>query len=202
MYYYHMPVTFKSAGFSPEQCKALSVVESILPVNQKKVQNVIPTLDEICTTGSLFIIEGKISTAKIPRGNKWLWNQSRARKETKDITGTMKLLFFKLNTRKSRAAPHAPYPPPLKVWVFIVNCSKDKTYSVLWCERGFKEQISTIKPQKEILLEDLLFLRPYVSESAACTFGWSEHCDTESLRFEEFLNTAFTTWDHDLLLNI
>lgn len=199
--------TFNNKGFSPEQCKALSVIESVLPI--KQTRTTMPTLEEICKTGSLFILEGKISTSKIPRGNKWLWNQSRARKETKDSSSSTKLLFFKLNTRKSRAAPNAPYPPPLKVWVFIVTSTFEKTHSVLWCERGFNEAKTDLPKEedeelefddfviepKDVSLEELQFLRPFLSDTTATALGWETNYNCESLQFDEFLNNVFTTWD-------
>lgn len=185
---------FNTTGFSPEQCKALSVLRRRLPLDRNTVVQQLPSAIEMCQTGKILVTEGHISTSNIPRGENWLWNQSRARQHAVDRNATVKILFCKLNTRRTKFAPPTENVPSLKIWIFHLDYqNSEEKYSAIWCERGFKD---TYVPQEnhyfdypiepapsanivgsdsceELSIHELQFLRPFVSESVAISLGWA-----------------------------
>jgi len=173
--------TFYSNGFTPEECRALFVVEQILPISMQQFIKA-PTVEDLCVSGSITCIQGKLTTKKLPREKSWLWNQSRAPSKTKDVTGSINLQFNKFNTRKSTRTPNAPQPPRLKIWLFTLTYNTGEVCSVVWCEKGFPsvrnlstkapEQVEDNELSEDLSLSDLKFLRPFVSEDIAESLGW------------------------------
>lgn len=187
-----MKPIFHTVGFSPEQSKALSILRRKLPLDRNCVIPQLPPAHEMCQTGKILVVEGHILTSNIPRGENWLWNQSRARQQACDRNGTMKIQFCKLNTRKTKVAPPTQVTPSLKIWIFHLHYQNSEKYSAIWCEKGFKESSYTQDSQyffdypssssnivgsdscEELSIHQFQFLRPFVSDSVAISLGWAE----------------------------
>jgi len=186
-----MVTTFNRKGFTPEQCRALFVVEQVLTISMRQFMSV-PEVEELCVLGSITFIQGKLTTKRLPREKYWLWNQSRAPSRTVDSTGSINLQFNKFNTRKSTTTPNGPQPPILKIWLFTLTYTyTGEVYSIIWCEKGFPPK-KTLEPPvsleqeskpDDLCLADLKFLRPFVSEDIAETFGWNQpvHAEHEEM---------------------
>lgn len=155
---------FRASGLTNEQRNALRVLESVFPLEEENITDV-PPLAQLCTRGSIHYIEGHLSTMNLPRGDDWLWNQSRPKHETQDTEMNIKVSFFKLNTRKSRSTRNIQNPPPIKIWIFLLDTG-EKLCSVIWCERGYDNS------REELSLEQLQFLSPFVTEEVAISLGW------------------------------
>ena len=99
-------------------------------------------------------------------GQDWRWNQSIAN-ITFNITPTEKVIIRKLNTR--RRNPQVGEFPSYKVWIYqIYKEDEEKPYLYfLWCEKGLRP----ISPET-VTLEDLAFLKPFISEELARGFSW------------------------------
>mmetsp|Transcript_36727 Transcript_36727/g.63085 ORF Transcript_36727/g.63085 Transcript_36727/m.63085 type:complete len:200 (+) Transcript_36727:103-702(+) len=178
---------FANATVAPEQKKALTVLERSLPF-----------LNEMLFTGVLepamflvddqkFFCSHEITAQQLPRGS-WLWNQSRTKQTVRDNSDSLIVSFYKLNTRRS--TPRHDPAPAYKVWVYRITFLDGKKDSVTfyWCERGKKPEYLDEK-----LLQNLSFLRPYVSQSTATEFGWiRQEGYSPSTNKDEFLNVKNT----------
>lgn len=153
-------------SLTPEQTRALSVLEDALPVIKTTSVPCVPPLEETTISDNRLFILQNISTSSLPRGDTWLWNQSRARQKITDFTKNIFVSFYKLNTR---SAKHVRVDPPnYKMWVFNLSIQPyNKQLTFLWCERG-----QVRPPIDELNLEDLDFLAPFLVVSQAEEFGW------------------------------
>merc|ERR1711907_504703 len=149
------------------------------------------TLQHIQTNNSFFS-DNILKTSSLPTRPGWVWNQSRSRKTIHQFG--WEICFYKVNVRQAKYSPITP--PSFKVWIFYVK-SLTETFSFLWCEKGCSKLDSVIdsvpmthscRPGNicpsdfEVLqmndlivpvtLQDLSFLKPYVSTSSACAFAW------------------------------
>lgn len=162
---------FARDACSPEQSRALDVLEEALPMIRDLAVAESPTLDEICVKDAKFFLPHTISTSDIPRGSGWVWNQSRAKSTILDLTKNIKMCFYKLNTRKIKSSEVVP--PPHKIWIFVLHIMpSDKFYSFLWCERGFNSDIETNPSIDDLSLEEFAFLKPFISAELAESLGW------------------------------
>lgn len=190
---------FGREGCSPEQSRAMDVLEEALPLIKELAVAEQPNLDELCITNAKFFFPGKITTASIPRGNGWVWNQSRAKITMNDLTENIELCFYKLNTRKIKTSE----VPHYKIWVFTLHIlPPSKCFSFLWCERGIEpidtnnnnetnkdvnDEINTdgfyenpdtqdvdvkLPDFDELSLAEFAFLKPFISEEIAKSLGW------------------------------
>lgn len=156
----------RSSSFTPEQSRALTVLEDTLPLIKTISVPSVPPLEETTISDNRIFILQNVSTASLPRGDTWLWNQSRARKKVTDLTGNVFVSFYKLNTRSAR---HVSVDPPnYKMWVFNLNIQPhNKNLTFLWCERGQS------RPSiDELQIEDFGFLAPFLGFAQAEEFGW------------------------------
>ena len=177
---------FSREACSPEQSRALDVLEEAIPLIKELAVSEIPTLDDLCIKDAKYFLATTITTSDIPRGNNWVWNQSRAKIATQDLTENIKLSFHKLNTRKIKSSTTPPFH---KLWVFSLHIMPpDKHYSFLWCERGLEkaaeltDEIVQTSPEKtspenspsidDLCLKEFSFLSPFVSEEIATSLGW------------------------------
>merc|ERR1712137_125015 len=118
-----------------------------------------PCLQTATTQDNKMFFHHKVNTASLPRGDTWLWNQSRSRKTITDYTGNITLSFYKLNTRTSKQ--HATIAPNHKMWVSnLTILPQNKEISFVWCERG--HQASSFDSLVEFDLSDLDFLTPLI----------------------------------------
>lgn|SRR3990167_1147866 len=121
-----------------------------------------------------------ISTASLPRGSTWCWNQSNAKVFTQLDPSTI-LVFRKISTKKKTTSVVSA--PSYKVWLYEVQRIGLCNQYFLWCEKGLereiefteKEGVSTeigiIFPEL-ISTESLSFLSPFVEEHLAKELGW------------------------------
>lgn len=157
----------KNSSFSPEQTKAIRVLEDELPNIKLLTSHSVPMLEELVEQNSKFFVFRKLSTSGLPRGNSWLWNQSRSRKIIKDYTGNIQVSFYKLNTRNKNSNVIAPN---YKIWVFNITIQpNNKVFSFLWCERG---EMSKIPDIDDLNIQDFDFLAPFLCVPCAMEFGW------------------------------
>lgn len=157
----------KPRHFSPEQLKALRVLEDELSNIKQLTITSVPMLDELVLQDSKFFIHKKISTSVLPRTNAWLWNQSRARQTITDYTGNIHVSFFKLNTRNKNSHELSPN---YKIWVFNITIQpNNKVISFVWCERG---EIPLPIDIDVLKIEDFDFLAPFLCVPCAMEFGW------------------------------
>ena len=160
-------------SLTPEQQKALSVLEHHLKSFHETIGAPPEALEEICQTNAFLFSRAALGTINLPRGVNWLWNKSKATKFAR--TENYEVAFYKLNTRKARRTCEFE-APMYKLWIFEVKIAdtgieeNDKIYG-LWCERGDEEPASRIEIQV-VNLEDLSFLSPYTTVESAKTFGW------------------------------
>merc|ERR1711939_309455 len=141
--------------------------------------------------GSTFFTDCILKTSSLPTKPGWIWNQSRSRKTVHQFG--WEICFYKANVRQAKYSPVTP--PSFKVWIFLVKSYADQ-FSFLWCEKGCQpapsfEEIPcprAILPKPgsrscneftpyhpdvvSVTLQDLSFLKPYVSHHTAQAFAW------------------------------
>lgn len=154
------------------------------------------TLTDI-ETDFTFFTNQQLKTSLLPKGRGWIWNQSRSRK-TVQLRG-YEICFYKVNARIIKYSPYTA--PSYKVWIYHIKHGIEQ-FSFFWCEKGNDEASAVIqndpfqllsipssKPQFRassspekfepdynrvvpVTLEELSFLKPYVSSNTASVFGW------------------------------
>jgi len=164
-----------------EEMAAFQVLRANLDGWRNKLSRVL-CLETMCANDSKIFVKEVVKTATLPKSSGWLWNQSRSRKTIS--IGEYQVCFYKLNTRTSKTSPRSP--PPYKLWVFNIRCGQEK-FSFLWCEKGepVSSPLYSLLPPSiphscyqectelvQVTLSELAFLRPFVSQNTASSFGW------------------------------
>ena len=119
------------------------------PEDRRALQNLLAVLDksninhtimssDVWTENRLSFFSLPFATKRIPSGNNWRWNQSRAKKEIYLQQYNAQVVIAKLIARKTKDSDTAPN---YKLWQFTVTFlySKREPLVVLWCEKGRKE---------------------------------------------------------------
>lgn len=131
---------FDRTNLTPEQCRAIGVLEENFSKWTTSIQNEPLTLEMISTQDIMLFTELAVSTSSLPRGDTWSWNQSRARQNVTSFHGNISVCFYKLSTRKTPKATEKA--PLIKVWIFNIIIpilgDRDKPVNFLWCERGIE----------------------------------------------------------------
>ena len=159
-------MNFNTQHLSPEQSAAVSHLTDALKDRYSAISREELTLESVTTTNNKVLVRGDLTTAAIPKGELWIWNQSRGKQKCCCDDPSINVLFYKLNTKKARQ--YTIPPPPFKLWVFRVSFNNldNEQYTFYWCEKG-REELD------QRLLADLRFLEPFVDASCAAEFGWS-----------------------------
>ena len=145
---------FQRPKLSREQSKALTVLEENLSNIKELTEQSMVCLNVLSTQDYKGFFFRKVNTPDLPRGDTWLWNQSRSRKQVKDYTGNINLSFYKLNTRSSQN--HASIAPNNKIWVFnLTILPNNKEIAFVWCERGQEKNVDSFSA---LDISDLTFL--------------------------------------------
>jgi len=163
-----------------EEMRALEVLKHHLRTWKDNVVHPCSlTVDVICETGKMLFVRECLKTSSLPRGEAWIWNQSRSRKVINLDDEGIQVCFYKVNSRlaKGLIARTRPY----KLWVYNMTIQNEEV-SFLWCEKGDQTRYAAAAPtddmmdfQMEILpvtLQDLSFLKPFVTNYTATAFGW------------------------------
>lgn len=131
---------FDRANLTPEQCRAIGVLEENFSKWTTAIENDPLTLEKISTQDVMFFTELAVSTSSLPRGEVWSWNQSRARQTITSYHGKINVCFYKLSTRKTPKSTEKA--PLIKVWIFNIIIpilgERDKPVNFVWCERGIE----------------------------------------------------------------
>ena len=162
---------FCRRGLSNEQCLALDILEQHIPLfNSAIFSDLILdakdlSMENIFPQGSIFFYDGHLKTSNIPREKHWKWNKSRGIASLNDTCNLMNVSFYKLNSKTLR---HERSSPNLKVWVFnMINLENSMEFGLFWCQKGYTEP-----SLDDSLLNDLSFLREFVSTDTALDLGW------------------------------
>merc|ERR1711907_497504 len=126
---------FDTERLRREERKALEVLVSNW--NARHTRTEILCLEQIIT-GKTFFTINTFKTSMLPKGQGWVWNQSRSRNTIQRFGHQID--FYKVNARKAKYSPYS-VAPSYKVWIFHIK-SDSEGFSFLWCERG-----QTISPQ-------------------------------------------------------
>lgn len=109
----------------------------------------------------------------LPREYGWIWTQSNG-KASIVIDEVTVVTLRKLNPRR-RASISNEKPPSYKIWLFEVKIKGERSWYLVWCERGvdngIKTEIGLVFPQK-LTMEDFAFLYPFTDAQSAMEFGW------------------------------
>merc|ERR1711907_159590 len=155
------------------------------------------TLQHIQTNNSFFS-DNQLKTSFLPTRPGWVWNQSRSRKTVHQFG--WEICFYKANVRQAKYSPISP--PSCKVWIFhIKSCSESFCFLwcekgiPTSSSSTFKPEFNSFTTTKThhrpgnihacdfelfqidefivpVTLQDLSFLKPFVSSSSACAFEW------------------------------
>lgn len=113
---------------SPEQHRALEVLQNADLSTPKKEALELTT---ILQHNSKFHSMKNLSTKDLPKGDYWIWNQSRRRETVSSDSITV--CFYKLS---AKVKPKRSFMNPgYKLWVFNIE-SKSLKSTLLWCEKG------------------------------------------------------------------
>ena len=173
---------FSRYNLSQEQSKALTVFEQnfkYFKLSQTKSLDTIRSCN-IFEEGTRLYFDNHISPGLLPKEYSWKWNQSGAKCEVVDKFGDIKITFFKVNSRKAKNI-NLPIPQ-YKLWIFnITILSRQNVYlSFLWCEKGYSNYLLD-----DTLLNELSFLKDFVSREHAEEFGWISKTSTSIFNFSE-----------------
>ena len=126
----------KPRCLAPEQQRALSKLEELFPlIRPHTLQTTVPSMTDLCLEGNAMFVNFHVNCSDLPRGNGWHWNQSRNRLQTRDTTGCMDVVFFKLVSRRFTAAQRKKQC--MKLWIYQIAVPELRKYvTVLWCEKG------------------------------------------------------------------
>jgi hypothetical protein len=138
-------------SYKPEQLRALEVLQESMHQWDKLYFPVLP--DKMFPTG--FKAFFNPSQTSLPHGESWVWNQSNAKMQIE--WDDCSVLMQKMNTRRKKNAPKAPF---YKIWLFTVTSANNKQEkSFLWCEKGTEPKDNSLsqefqppehsKPEKE-----------------------------------------------------
>merc|ERR1711943_62816 len=131
------------------------------------------TLDLITEHDRQLFINQTIQNSQLPRGGDWLWNQSRAKVLVDNFLDNYSVEFFKLNNRRTRTCTTTI--PSYKIWIYLIGVTRQpQSFTFIWCEKGRKNELNTTSTRQldSELLQELNFLRRFVSQETASEFGW------------------------------
>lgn len=161
-------VHFSKEGLFPEESRAVMILEQCLEtINDLEIPRERLSIEEVTKHDNRIFTNGFVNTPNIPRQQAWIWNQSKGRKNITSSCKSVTACFYKLNTRKAKHSTQES--PKYKLWVFHLQTSIpiERTLTFFWCEKGDEPS-----PLNNELLEELSFLRPFVSYSCATQLGW------------------------------
>ena len=128
-----------SSNLTPEQKRAVTFLINFLESWDSVVLPLVPELDQLVKKENVSVVDGIITSKKLPSGETWFWNQTHSSHSIvipAPENCYYEVLFRKFLCRKKKKHPDAPNPPRHKVWVYNITLSLEKVISVIWCEKG------------------------------------------------------------------
>jgi len=128
-----------ASNLSPEQKRAVTFLIAFLESWDSVVLPTVPELDQLVQKENVSVVDGIITSKKLPSGETWFWNQTHS-SHSVTIPAPDNLLyevlFRKLLCRKKKKHPDATDLPRHKLWLYNITLSLDRVISVIWCEKG------------------------------------------------------------------
>ena len=123
------------ANLSPEQRKAIKVLQDCLPQWQQYLCQDITEID-ICHTNFKGFTLQRISYSDLQHGKNWTWNQSNSKKKI-HLDNDICVIVQKFNTRRKRKTVIAG-GVIFKMWMFTVFKQTESCFLgvFVWCEKG------------------------------------------------------------------
>lgn len=170
----------------PEFARAQSILDQHFArmIIQKQFTKVL-TEDVWMKSGKITLYDGNFTSASIPSGKGWKWNQAKRRQKIVDQEHNSTVIIIKLvprvvASRSKKAKKPNIERPSMKLWQFLVSIPSfmGNPVTLLWCEKGMngpEEQLdtSTLKKKNEseeeveLNIEDYKFLAPFMSPDVA-----------------------------------
>jgi len=143
-YYFLMRVHGNdSYNLQPEQKIALKLLTEYIQTWDSKILCKVPDTKEVLVEGKVCVVDGIVTSRRIPSGEKWFWNQTHSSQSMiiKGPENTQnEVIFKKLLCRRKRKYPSSESPPKYKLWLFHVSPPSKKDITFIWCERGITSE--------------------------------------------------------------
>ena len=129
-----------SVYLKPEQKRAVRFLIDFLESWDYVSLPSVPEMDQILQTGNVSVVDGIITSKKIPSEESWFWNQTTSSHSVVIPTPERfkyVVVFRKLNCRSKKNTVNTSVPlPKHKLWLYDITLPSRKAINIIWCEKG------------------------------------------------------------------